>query len=615
VKKQVITDGIEYLKARLKSVPTTPGVYRMLNEAGDVLYVGKAKHLRNRLTNYTQAEGLSLRIRRMVFETRELVLIETGTEAEALLLEANLIKSMKPKYNIKLTDDSSYPSILITKEATPMIKYHRGAKRQKGDYFGPYPTAGAVHQTLDLLERAFRLRSCKPSVFKHRTRPCLKYDIKRCSAPCVNKISATDYAELVREAKLFLSGRGNEVQKQIAARMQKLSADMNYESAATERDRLEALAAVGGKGSTLTHALSDADVFALARQGGRVAIQAFFYRGGRHMGNQTFFPKGIDELNDAEVLRHFLALYYVQRSPQPLVLVSDAVADVEEVQEALSLQANRKIELSVPQRGEKLKIIKEAQKNAAANLARKLAESDNWQQQMQAFGELLSMDKTPARIECFDISNISGKQPVASMVVAGAEGMLKSEYRKFKITVKDTPDDYAMLRETLTRRYKRVKDDGQWPDVVMVDGGKGQLNVLLQVFDALEIPLENRPKLTCIVKGEERDKGEERILVAQQYGDKPQQLDIPFDTPLIFVLQRIRDEAHRFAITFHRQQRSGKIEQSLLDTIPNIGAARKKALLLHFGSVSGVKGASVDELTKVEGISGELAQTIYDWLH
>jgi excinuclease ABC subunit C len=602
-------DGQAYLKQKLKSIPNSPGVYRMLNANSDVLYVGKAKNLKNRLTSYTQVDQLSNRIRRMVFETAELIVVETETEAEALLLEANLIKSLKPKYNIIFRDDATYPSILITHEEAPLLKYHRGAKKLKGDYFGPYPTAGAVHQTLDLLERAFRLRTCTPSVFKNRTRPCLKYDIKRCSAPCVGKISASDYADLVGQAKLFLKGKGNEVQKLVQKRMNKFAAEERYEEAAVERDRLQALSTVSTNRTALTHALANADVFALARQGGKVCIQAFFYRDGQHMGNQAFYPRGVDELADAEVLRHFLALHYVSRTPQKEIVVSHDVAEVEELAEALSLSAGHKVSIAAPKRGDKRKVVEHALKNAENTLSRKLAEGQNWNAQMHAFGELLSLEEAPKRIECFDISNISGKQPVASLVVAGEEGMLKSDYRKFKITVKDTPDDYSMMREALTRRYKRLKaEDVPMPDIVLVDGGKGHLNVLIDVFKTLEI---EGPVLAAIAKGEERDKGLETIFKA----GLAEPLPIPFNTPLIFMLQRVRDEAHRFAIGFHRQQRSSKLTKSKLDSIPNVGAKRKKALLLHFGSVSGVEGAGIDELMQVEGISQSLAEHIYAWLH
>ena len=602
-------DGIHTLKKRLKTVPTSPGVYRMLGEDGQVLYVGKAKNLKNRLTNYTVAEQLSTRIRRMVFQTRDLVVVETETEAEALLLEANLIKSLKPKYNITLRDDTSYPNILITAEESPQLRVHRGVQRQKGDYFGPYPTAGAVHQTVDLLERAFRLRTCAPSMFKNRTRPCLKYDIKRCSAPCVGKISKAGYVELVHEAKLFLNGKATTVQKLVRTRMEKFAAEENFEAAAQERDRLQALTTISSNRTSLTHAFEDADVFALARTGGRACVQAFFYRNGQHMGNQTFFPRETEELDDAELFRHFLALHYVNKPAQRSIITSHTVAEVAQLSEALTLSAGHTVHIHTPQRGEKRKIVEQALRNAQNNLNRKLAEGQNWAAQMAAFGELLGLPKPPQRIECFDISNISGKQPVASLVVAGAEGMLKSDYRKFKITVKDTPDDYSMMHEALTRRYKRLRDDAQTlPDIIMVDGGKGHLNVLTRVFAELEL---TGPALCAIAKGEERDKGLETIFLA----GAAEPLPIPYNTPLIFMLQRVRDEAHRFAISFHRQQRSAKLTKSRLDTVPGIGAKRKKALLLHFGSASGVEGAGVDELAQAEGISRTLAQQIYDWLH
>lgn len=607
------TDGITILKAKLKTLPTGPGVYRMLNEAGEVLYVGKAKNLKHRLTNYTQPERLSTRIRKMVFETRELLIVETHTEAEALLLEANLIKSLKPKYNVIFRDDASYISVVITQEETPMIRHHRGAKQQKGEYFGPYPSADAVYRTLDLMERAFRLRTCKASVFKHRTRPCLKYDIKRCSAPCVGKISPENYAELVQEAKLFLRGKGDQVHKMIAARMETASEKMDYETAAVERDRLQALATVTNNRTALTHALPNADVFGLYVQGGKACIQAFYYRNGQHVGNANYFPRGVEELDEGEIFRLFLSLHYTNRQPQTVVVTSHAVAESETVLEALSQTAQSKVMLMTPQRGEKRKIMQQAQKNAEATLKRQLAESSQWGEQLQGFGKLLNLTGAIQRIEAFDISNISGKQAVASLVVAGPEGMEKNQYRKFSMMVKDTPDDYAMMKEALTRRYTRlIKENSSLPEVILVDGGVGHLNVLVEVAAELGLTdLPNPPALTAIAKGEERDKGLEKIF--QWREGEINQLAVPHHTPLIFLLQRVRDEAHRFAIGFHRQKRSKNLTSSVLDSIPGIGGKRKKALLLHFGSVDGVKQAAVEDLARVDGINTQLAEDIYSW--
>lgn len=614
-------DGIHILKERVKNLPNTPGVYRMLNAAGDVLYVGKAKALKKRVTNYTQAERLSTRIRKMVFETHELIVVETATEVEALLLEANLIKSLKPKYNVLLRDDKSYVSILITHDETPLIQYHRGAKKKKGDYFGPYPSSDAVYRTLDMLERTFMLRTCKDTIFKHRTRPCLKFDIKRCTAPCVGKVNKEDYAEQVAEAKMFLKGQGNTVQKRIQSRMLDAAEKEDFERAALERDKLQTLTYINNNRSTLTNALTDADVFGLVQQGGKVAVQMFSYRGGQHVGNIIYYPRATEELSEDEIMRVFLALHYAQHHPPRHILTSHTPADVDVLQAAFSQNANYKVTLSTPKQGERLKIVQEAQRNAAQTLSRKMAESASWHSQMQVFGELLQLPTTPTRIEAFDISNISGTQAVASMVVAGAEDMLKSDYRKFTIKTKDTPDDYAMMHEALTRRYSKLMRSTQqdadplvWPDIILVDGGVGHLNTLLKVADELNLAaLENPPTLCAIAKGEERDKGLEKIY--QWRNGAIEQLPIPFNTPLIFMLQRVRDEAHRFAIGFHRQRRSKALTKSVLDTIPNIGPKRKKSLLLHFGAADAVKNASIEELCRVEGISKQLAEDIYSWLH
>ncbi len=613
-------DGIRYIKNKLKTLPNGPGVYRMLNAKGVVLYVGKAKSLRKRVTNYTQAERLSHRIRKMVFETCELVIVETPTEAEALLLEISLIKALKPKYNVVFKDDSSYVQLLISEEDVPQVRAHRGKKTLKGHYFGPYPSADAVYKTIDLIERVFQLRSCKNSVFKHRTRPCLKYDIKRCSAPCVGKISPAAYAKCVREAKAFLNGHEDKVQKRVQQRMQAASVRLEYEEAAKERDRLKALVAVTSNRTTLTHGVKNADVFALARVGNKACVQAFYYRHGRHVGNVAHFPKCEDDVPDAALMQAFLGQYYEGKPVPPAILCNILPVDFDVLAAAFRLKEGHVVEIIYPQRGEKRKLLQQVQHNAQQALQRKVAEETSWNMQMAAFGTLLGLKKPVKRVETFDISNIFGKFPVASLVVAGEEGMLKKEYRKFKIRVKETPDDYAMMAETLTRRYTRLlkesAEEGHitvWPDVVMVDGGVGHLNVLVHVMKELAVLDQPSPPALCgIAKGEERDKGLERIFLWKS-DDEIVQLPIEFNTPLIFLLQQIRDEAHRFAIGFHRQKRSKKLTQSALERIPGIGAKRKKALLLHFGALVGVKGASVEELMKVDGISKLKAEEIYYW--
>lgn len=621
-----IFDGIAVLAGRLAALPTTPGVYRMLNAAGDVLYVGKAKNLKNRVTQYTQPERMVARIRKMVFETRDLVVVETRTEAEALLLEANLIKSLKPRYNVIFRDDASYVSVVITHEETPLIRSHRGAKRAKGDYFGPYPSAAAVYQTLDVMEKAFRLRTCSDGVFRHRTRPCLKYDIKRCSAPCVGKIGADDYAQTVREAKRFLKGERQEVLADLQSQMDVAAASLHYEKAAAVRDRIKALAAVATRSTAMSHALTEADVLALVHEGGRVAVQAFYYRGGQHVGNHTFYPRYTEELADeAEMFRVFVGLHYTQRTAPPYVYCNVAPAEAPMLEEALSLSAGRRVRLEVPQRGEKAEVVAQAVHNAQQALRRKVTETDGWGSQMEAFGSIL--ERHVQVVECYDISNISGRHAVASQVVAGPEGMLKNRYRRYTIRSKSTPDDYAMMREVLERRVARLvpllgKDEEVGaelpaiPDVLLVDGGKGQLNVLVEVArEAGMIGHPACPALVGIAKGEERDKGLETLFMAEADGDavNVRQLPIAHGSALIFLLQRIRDEAHRFAITFHREKRSKALVTSGLDAIPGIGPKKKKALLLHFGSLAGVQGADVAELARVPGIDTALAELIYSY--
>lgn len=626
-----VIDGIEVIKERLRNIPTSPGVYRMLNTKGDVLYVGKARNLKARLTSYTQPERMGIRIRKMVFETRDLVVVETRTEAEALLLEANLIRSLKPKYNIIFRDDSSYVSVVITDDETPLIRSHRGARKTKGDYFGPYPSASAVYQTLDLMERAFRLRTCPDTIFRHRTRPCLKYDIKRCSGPCVGKISKEDYKRTVREAKQFMRGERKDVLKDLQEQMKVYSELMAFEQAGAVRDRIKALSAVSSGGSVLSHALAEADVFAMVREGNRLGVQAFYYRNGQHVGNQMYYPKyemgeGEGPVDVAEALRVFLALHYTQRAAVPFVYLNVEPAEIEMLAEALGVAAGRKIRIEVPARGDKREVVAQAEKNAVNALHRKTVENNGWAQQMETFAGMLGLPQSIALLECYDISNISGRFPVASCVVAGPEGMIKARYRRYHIKTKSTPDDYAMLREVLTRRVTRgmkdggMDDDGRavgLPDVLLVDGGKGQLNVLVSVVRELGLLGQPEcPALVGIAKGEERDKGLETIWLAKvdDTGHVAlEELPITYGTDLIFMLQRVRDEAHRFAITFHRESRGKALAVSRLDGIPGIGPSKKKALLLHFGSLEGVRGASVDELAKVGGIGRDLGQIIYDY--
>lgn len=612
-----MTDGLQILKQKVKTAPTCAGVYRMLNAKGDVLYVGKAKNLKNRLQSYTRPEGLSNRIRKMVFETRELILVETPTEMEALLLEISLIKSLKPRYNILFRDDSSYPYIHLSDHTSPRLMFHRGAKNKKGHYFGPYPGAGSVYKTIDFMEQAFRLRTCTDSMFNGRKRPCLKYHIKRCSGPCVGLITDENYGELVKQATLFLAGKEHKAKEAIQRKMHEAAAREDYETAAVERDRLQALAAIQGGPSRITHGLENADVLAAVELGGLHAVQAFYYRSGRHVGNKLWQPQTRQQdTTPVETLQEFILQHYANHPPPGEIYVNHLPEDTPLIEELLSAQAAKKITLNFPQRGEKLKLVQQAEANAKNTLQRQAAENASWNQQLAVFAEVLNSIPIK-RIETFDISNISGKNAVASLVVADESGMNKNLYRKFTIKEQDTPDDYAMMHEVLLRRYKKLLKDSTpetfpdiFPSVVMVDGGKGHLSTLVAVFEEIGLLTHpQRPVLCAIAKGEKRDKGLETIFM---HGSK-QPLPIAYNSPLIFLLQRIRDESHRFAIGFHRQKRSKGLTHSGLDDVPGVGGKRKKALLLHFGSLESVKNASVEALQQVEGINSHMAQTIYDF--
>jgi excinuclease ABC subunit C len=621
-------DGLHYLKAELTKLPTAPGVYRMLSDTGAVLYVGKARNIKARVTQYTRALGLPTRIRKMVFETRQLITVQTHTEAEALLLEANLIKSLKPKYNITLRDDSSYVSVVITGDETPLIRSHRGAQRakSKGDaYFGPYPSASSVYQTLDFMERVFKLRTCSDSTFAHRTRPCLKYDLKRCSAPCVNKISPATYAADVAAAKQFLRGERSAVLALLQAQMNTAAATMQYEAAAAARDRIKAISQLTEASGAVTHILPEGDVFALTTQGGKACVQAFYYRNGQHVGNHLFYPTyAAEQESDAELLRVFLALHYAARPAPSRILCNLEPAESATLAEALTTISGKRVQLETPSRGEKAEIVQRALQNAQTALQRKLSESGNWQAQLAEFAKLLGIE-TITRLECTDISNISGKFAVASQVCAGPEGMEKQRYRKYKIETKDTPDDYTMLREVYTRRFARMAQEApeDWPQVLLVDGGKGQLNVLVECAQAAGFwgsaaEFGGCPALVGVAKGEERDKGLETFWHAKPNTDlQPStinhQLPIGYNSPLIFVLQKVRDEAHRFAIAFHRNRRATALSASRLDDIPGVGPTKKKALLQHFGSVAAVRGASLSQLEDVPGLGKNLARVVFDY--
>lgn len=612
----VLLAGLGVIEAQLKTMPSSPGVYRMLNARGDALYVGKAKNLKKRVVAYTRLDRLPGRLQRMVLETAAMEVISTHTEVEALLLEANLIKRLTPRYNILLRDDKSFPHILVTADHDwPQIVKHRGAHSRKGDYFGPFASAGAVNQTLSQLERAFLLRSCSDAVFSNRSRPCLLYQIKRCCAPCVGRIGHDEYMGLVAQAKAFLSGRSQDIQQELSRQMEAAAEVMDYERAAVFRDRIRALAQVQARQDINLPKLDEADVVALHQAGGQTCIQVFFFRSGCNYGNRAYFPTHAQNEEAPEVLEAFLGQFYADKMPPRLILLSHEVPEQGLMAEALAVRAGRKVELLVPKRGDRRKLVEHALHNAREALGRRLAESASQRRLLEGLAQVLSLEAPPNRIEVYDNSHISGTNAVGGMIVAGPEGLMKREYRKFNIRSTElTPgDDYGMMREVLTRRFRRAqKDDpdrerGVWPDLVLIDGGTGQLNVALEVL--ADLGIADVP-LAAISKGPDRNAGRERFHLP---GRPPFSLE-PKD-PVLYFLQRLRDEAHRFAIGSHRIRRTKGVGQSPLDEIAGIGSRRKKALLHHFGSARDVAQAGLADLEAVEGISRATAKKIYDHFH
>ncbi len=610
--------GTAVIEDFLRQMPATPGVYRMLNKSGDALYVGKAKNLKKRVAAYVRADRLPLRLQRMVAETASMEVVTTHTEVEALLLESNLIKRLAPRYNILLKDDKSFPYILVTGDhAWPQIVKHRGARNRKGEYFGPFASAGAVNQTLSHLQRAFLLRSCSDSVFASRSRPCLLYQIKRCSAPCVQRISAEAYAELVGQARAFLSGQNQVVQRELAQRMEEASEMMAYEEAAVYRDRIRALTRIQAHQDINPLDVDEADVVALHQAGGQACLQVFFFRAGCNFGNRSFFPAQTQDQSPEDIIAAFLGQFYEDKAPPREVLLSHPLAaeDAALLAEALTQRAGRKVTISAPKRGDRRKMVEHAYDNAREALGRHMAESSAQRKLLDGVAELFHMDPPPTRVEVYDNSHIQGSNPVGAMVVAGPEGFLKGEYRKFNIRSADIAlgDDYGMMREVLTRRFRRVqKEDpdrerGAWPDLVLIDGGPGQLKVACEVFADLGI---EEVELVAISKGLDRDAGRERFHRPGQPA-----FTMPPNDPVLYFLQRLRDEAHRFAIGSHRSRRAKAIGASPLDEIGGIGARRKKALLHHFGSARGVSEAGLADLEAVEGISRTMAKKIYDHFH
>ena len=609
-----IDTGIAAIRNTLKSLPTRPGVYRMIDARGDVLYVGKARLLKNRVTNYTQVDKLPRRLQRMVSLTRSMMIVTTNSEAEALLLEAQLIKRYRPAYNVLLRDDKSFPYILLREDHDfPRMSKYRGAQKYKGQYFGPFASAGSVTSTLNSLQKLFLLRSCSDSFFANRSRPCLLYQIKRCSAPCVDRISKADYAALVGDAHAFLTGKSTDVQARLGIKMEAAAQALDFESAAAYRDRLKALTFIQGSQAVNANGIADADVFAMASQGGTVCIQAFFIRAGQNWGHRSFFPAHVQELDEAEILTSFLMQFYQDMPPPRLILTDRTPFECDLVVEALSANMTHRLELLVPQRGERKRLIEQAQRNALEELQRRVAESASQAKYLSEMADLFGLDGPPDRIEVYDNSHIQGTNALGAMVVAGPEGFRKAAYRKFNIKRADTVpgDDYAMMREVFERRFARAQTEdpdrsgGDWPDLVLVDGGKGQLKAAMEALAVLGI---DDVALVGVAKGPDRNAGRETFFMPDG-----KEFTLPTNSPVLFYLQRLRDEAHRFAIGAHRGKRKKAMTTSPLDEVPGIGPARKRALLMHFGTAKAVRSASLQDLQKAPGVSKAMAQMVYDY--
>jgi excinuclease ABC subunit C len=610
-----IEAGIAAIREVLATLAPRPGVYRMLDARGDVLYVGKARALRNRVANYTQVDRLPLRLKRMVAQTRAMTIVTTNSEAEALLLEAQLIKRFRPPYNVLLRDDKSFPFILLrTDHDFPRIMKHRGARRAKGNYYGPFASAGSVNTTINALQKLFLLRSCTDSFMARRDRPCLLYQIKRCSAPCVGRIDTAGYAELVGEAREFLGGRSSAVQKKIEAQMAEAAEALDFERAAMLRDRLRAATFIQGSQAVNAEGVGNGDVFAVAQKGGNFAIQSFFIRGGQNWGHRAFFPGHTEGLDEAEVLTAFLAQFYEEVPPPRLILVDRALPEAPLLAEALAGPAGGKVEISVPQRGDRRRLMEQASRNATEALERRQAESGAKARIWREMAEFFELGEVPQRVEVYDNSHVQGAHALGAMVVAGPEGFVKGQYRKWNIKTAQTNDDFGMMREVFQRRFARARnedpdrDGGMWPDLVLIDGGKGQLSAARDTLE--ELGIEDVP-LIAIAKGPHHGREGREVF---HFPDGRERM-LPVNSPLLFHLQRLRDEVHRFAIGAHREKRSRAIQASPLDEIPGIGPARKRALLLHFGTASKVRAAALEDLQRAPGVSAAVAQTVWDFYH
>ncbi len=608
--------GHALIQSYLKTLDASPGVYRMLNAANEVLYVGKARNLKARVSNYARPSGHSGRIARMIRETASMMFLTVRTETEALLLEQNLIKQLKPRYNVLLRDDKSFPNILLSREHRfPQIKKHRGKRSEKGSYYGPFASAGAVNRTLNQLQRVFLLRTCTDATFESRTRPCLLFQIKRCSAPCVGYISEPDYDALIEDAQRFLEGKSTAVQTRLAAEMAQASEALEFERAAALRDRIKALTQVQSAQGINPRSVDEADVIAVHIEGGQACVQVFFIRGHQSWGNRDFYPRTGAGSEEAEIIEAFLAQFYDDKVPPRLILLSHGIEDEDLTLDLLAERAGRRVELAVPQRGEKAELVENALRNARESLARKMAESATQSRLLDGLAEALDLPGPPKRIEVYDNSHIMGTNAVGGMIVAGPDGFIKSQYRKFNIKGTEiTPgDDFGMMKEVLTRRFERLlKEDPDrtsdaWPDLLLIDGGAGQVSAVHEILASLGV--EDVP-MVGVAKGVDRDLGKEEF---HRIGERP--FALPHNSPVLYFIQRLRDEAHRWAIGAHRQKRAKAVSATPLDDIPGVGATRKRALLAHFGSAKAVSRAGLADLKAVDGISETMAQAIYDYFH
>lgn len=610
--------GAALIRRLARSLPDSPGVYRMLNDKGDVLYVGKARALRRRVVSYANIERLPLRLKRMVAETVEMVFVHTHTEAEALLLESNLIKKLKPRYNILMRDDKSFPYIFISGDHDfPLLTKHRGARNLKGEYYGPFASAGSVNRTIDTLQRVFMLRNCTDSYFAQRKRPCLQYHIKRCTAPCVGFVSRADYARQVDMARAFLKGRSSEIQQNMANEMQQASAELEFEKAARLRDRIRMLTTIQSVQDINVTAVEDADVIGLHRIEGRTCIQIFFFRNGRNYGNRPYFPRHAIDDEDGAILQAFIGQFYANKPAPSQILISHAIAEQSLIEQALSEReaGNGLVKIIIPQRGAKKSLIDFVVRNAREALEQEQLKRAGESAILEGVAKLFGLPRPPRRIEVYDNSHISGTNMVGAMIVAGPDGLRKNAYRKFNIREAGGADDYAMMREVMERRFGRAiregrgPDDEDWPDLVLIDGGAGQLSSVMGVANALGIA--DKVCFVGIAKGEDRNAGREKFFIPGQKDF----FQLPFDDPVLHYLQRLRDEAHRFAIGAHRTRRVKQISENPLDDVPGIGPTRKRALLHHFGSAREAARAGIKDLLQVEGISEKIARQIYHHFH